>query len=127
MFFRAFIYNYYNESDWRNDRAKDAVDYFQGLDGKFEDNVVIQIKYGPLDFQVREPPNALFAHLQQTNVIIEVEVSQEYLGQQNHLVYEPPLWKTIYDFGKCEAPRKLPTRLASLKTLTIWPTIFPRS
>jgi alpha-glucuronidase len=68
------------------------------LDGKFDDNVVIQIKYGPIDFQVREPTSPLFANLLETSTAIELEVTQEYLGQQCHLVYLPPLWKTVLDF-----------------------------
>jgi len=59
---------------------------------------VIQIKYGPIDFQVREPASPLFANLVNTNTAIELEVTQEYLGQQCHLFYHPPLWKTILDF-----------------------------
>ncbi|KAL1968542.1 hypothetical protein VTN77DRAFT_1752 [Rasamsonia byssochlamydoides] len=98
VMFRAFVYNQLNESDWKADRAKAAVEFFQGLDGQFDDNVVVQIKYGPIDFQVREPTSPLFAHLQQTNTAIELEVTQEYLGQQCHLVYLPPLWKTVLDF-----------------------------
>ena len=62
------------------------------------DNVVVQVKYGPIDFQVREPPSPLFAHLQRTASAIELQVTQEYLGQQCHLVYLPPLWRTILDF-----------------------------
>lgn len=99
IMYRAFVYNdMLNESDWYADRAKAAVDYFQPLDGQFEDNVVVQIKYGPIDFQVREPTSPLFANLRETNVAIELEVAQEYLGQQCHLVYLPPLWKTVLDF-----------------------------
>lgn len=57
VMFRAFVYdNHINESNWKNDRANAAVDFFKDLDGKFDDNVVVQIKYGPIDFQVREPP-----------------------------------------------------------------------
>jgi len=100
VMFRAFVYDStnLNESHWREDRANAAVDFFDGLDGKFDDNVIIQIKYGPIDFQVREPTSPLFAHLQQTNSAIELQISQEYLGQQCHLVYLPPLWKTVLDF-----------------------------
>lgn len=96
--FRAFVYNQLNESNWRADRANAAVDFFKPLDGKFEENVVVQIKYGPIDFQVREPASPLFANLFNTSTAIELEVTQEYLGQQSHLVYLPPLWKTVLDF-----------------------------
>lgn len=95
---RAFVYNQLNESNWKADRANAAVEFFGDLDGQFDDNVVVQIKYGPIDFQVREPTSPLFAHLTNTNTAIELEVSQEYLGQQSHLVYLPPLWKTVLDF-----------------------------
>lgn len=99
LMYRAFVYNnHLNYSDWKADRAKAAVEYFQPLDGQFEENVVVQIKYGPIDFQVREPTSPLFANLRETNTAIELEVSQEYLGQQCHLVYLPPLWKTVLDF-----------------------------
>ncbi|KAJ4407663.1 hypothetical protein N0V82_009866 [Gnomoniopsis sp. IMI 355080] len=99
IMYRAFVYNdMLNESDWYADRAKAAVDNFAPLDGDFDDNVVVQIKYGPIDFQVREATSPLFANLPNTNVAIELEVAQEYLGQQCHLVYLPPLWKTQLDF-----------------------------
>lgn len=98
VMYRAFVYNKLNESNWKADRAKAAVNFFGHLDGQFHDNVVVQIKYGPIDFQVREPASPLFAHLHNTNTAIELQVAQEYLGQQCHLVYLPPLWRTILDF-----------------------------
>ena len=98
VMFRAFVYNQLNESNWYADRAKAAVDFFKPLDGEFDENVVVQIKFGPIDFQVREPASPLFANLLNTNTAIELEVAQEYLGQQSHLVYLPPLWKTVLDF-----------------------------
>ena len=98
VMFRAFVYNMLDESDWRADRANAAVQFFKDLDGQFDENVVVQIKYGPIDFQVREPTSPLFANLLQTDTAIELEVTQEYLGQQCHLVYLPPLWKTVLDF-----------------------------
>uniref|UniRef100_A0A060TAY8 Alpha-glucuronidase n=1 Tax=Blastobotrys adeninivorans TaxID=409370 RepID=A0A060TAY8_BLAAD len=98
VMFRAFVYDQLNESNWDADRAKAAVDYFKPLDGKFKDNVVVQIKYGPIDFQVREPASPLFANLPNTNTAIELEITQEYLGQQSHLVYLAPLWKELLDF-----------------------------
>mgnify|MGYP001657800874 CR=1 FL=1 len=98
VMYRAFVYNQLNESVWTADRAKAAVNFFKELDGEFDDNVVIQIKFGPIDFQVREPVSPLFANLFNTNTAIELQVTQEYLGQQSHLVYLPPLWKTILDF-----------------------------
>ncbi|KAF7595393.1 hypothetical protein BBP40_006387 [Aspergillus hancockii] len=99
LMFRTFVYDHHiNESIWTNDRANAQVDFFKELDGQFEENVILQIKYGPIDFQIREPVSPLFANLYQTNVAIELQVTQEYLGQQDHLVYLPPLWKTILDF-----------------------------
>ncbi|KAI1296006.1 glycoside hydrolase superfamily [Xylaria venustula] len=100
VMFRAFVYDSQNlnEANWKDDRANAAVDFFRGLDGKFDDNIVVQIKYGPIDFQVREPASPLFAHLQQTATAIELQITQEYMGQQCHLVYLAPLWKTILDF-----------------------------
>ncbi|KAJ7245838.1 glycoside hydrolase superfamily [Mycena rebaudengoi] len=99
VMYRAFVYNQLpNEGDWKADRANAAANFFRPLDGQFDDNVIIQIKYGPIDFQVREPASPLFANLLKTNAAIELQVSQEYLGQQCHLVYLPPLWRTILDF-----------------------------
>jgi alpha-glucuronidase len=101
ILFRAFVYDHrsLNQTlDWKADRANAAGDYFHDLDGKFEDNVAIQIKYGPIDFQVREPVSPLFANLVKTPSTIELQISQEYLGQQAHLVYLAPMWKEILDF-----------------------------
>jgi alpha-glucuronidase len=100
LVFRAFVYDsvHLNESVWTEDRANAAVQFFTGLDGKFAENALVQIKYGPIDFQVREPASPLFAYLRNTSTSIELEVTQEYLGQQCHLVYLPPLWKTVLDF-----------------------------
>ncbi|KAL7928627.1 glycoside hydrolase family 67 protein [Trichoderma chlorosporum] len=96
--FRAFVYDQLNETDWKADRANAAVEFFKDLDGQFDDNVLVQIKFGPIDFQVREPTSPLFANLPKTAVSIELEVTQEYLGQQCHLVYLPPLWQTVLGF-----------------------------
>ncbi|CAK7206180.1 hypothetical protein SEUCBS139899_008966 [Sporothrix eucalyptigena] len=98
LMYRAFVYDQLQESNWKADRANAAVSYFAPLDGQFDDNVVVQVKYGPIDFQVREPASPLFGHLQKTNAAIELQVTQEYLGQQCHLVYLPPLWRTVLDF-----------------------------
>src|SRR6266480_3534901 len=99
IFYRAFVYNHH--LDWRdakNDRAKAAYDNFHPLDGKFEDNVIIQIKYGPIDFQAREPVSPLLGGLQNTNEAIELQVTQEYTGQQRHLCFLIPMWKEVLDF-----------------------------
>jgi alpha-glucuronidase len=99
VMFRAFVYdNHLPPANWKADRANAAVEFFKDLDGKFAENVVVQIKYGPIDFQVREPPSPLFSTLRNTSVAIELQVTQEYLGQQDHLVYVAPLWKEIFDF-----------------------------
>ncbi|KAF2197693.1 alpha-glucuronidase [Delitschia confertaspora ATCC 74209] len=99
VMFRAFVYdNHLNESHWKDDRANAAVEFFKDLDGKFDDNVVVQIKYGAIDFQVREPVSPLFAHLPNSNTAIELQVTQEYLGQQAHLVYLAPMWKETLEF-----------------------------
>ncbi len=99
VFYRAFVYNHH--LDWRNlknDRAKAAYDNFHPLDGAFDDNVIIQIKNGPIDFQVREPVSPLFAGLHRTNEAIELQITQEYTGQQRHLCFLVPTWKEALDF-----------------------------
>jgi alpha-glucuronidase len=99
VFYRAFVYNHH--LDWtnlKNDRAKAAYDIFHPLDGRFADNVIIQIKYGPIDFQVREPVSPLFGGLEGTNVGIELQITQEYTGQQRHTCFLVPMWKQILDF-----------------------------
>src|SRR5579863_7927556 len=99
VFYRAFVYNHH--LDWRdpkNDRAKAAYDNFHPLDGKFDDNVIIQIKHGPIDFQAREPVSPLFSGLEKTNEAIELQITQEYTGQQRHLCFLPPMWKEALDF-----------------------------
>jgi alpha-glucuronidase len=99
LFYRAFVYDHH--LDWRNlknDRARAAYDIFNPLDGKFDDNVIIQIKHGPIDFQAREPVSPVFAGLQKTNAAVELPVMQEYTGQQRHMVYLMPYWKNVLDF-----------------------------
>jgi alpha-glucuronidase len=99
MMYRAFVYNHHLDwHDMKADRARAAYDYFHPLDGKFEANVVLQIKYGPIDFQVREPESPLFGAMNKTSEAIELQVTQEYLGQQRHLVFLPPMWKETLDF-----------------------------
>ena len=99
FFYRGFVYDH--RMDWRNlknDRARAAYDNFKDLDGKFDDNVVIQIKHGPIDFQVREPASPLFGALEKTNQAIELQITQEYMGQARFLVYLVPMWKEALDF-----------------------------
>jgi alpha-glucuronidase len=99
LFYRAFVYNHH--LDWtnpKNDRARAAYDIFHPLDGQFDDNIVVQIKNGPIDFQVREPVSPLFSGLRKTNQAIELEITQEYTGQQRHLCFLGPMWKEALDF-----------------------------
>lgn len=96
---RCFVYNCH--TDWRDrslDRAKAAYDNFMPLDGKFMDNVVLQIKNGPMDFQIREPVTPLFGGLEKTNQVLEVQIAQEYTGHQIDLCFLVPLWKEVLDF-----------------------------
>jgi alpha-glucuronidase len=99
VFYRAFVYNHH--LDWRdlkNDRAKAAYDNFHPLDGAFEGNAIAQIKNGPIDFQVREPVSPLIGGLRKTNEAIELQITQEYTGQQKHLCFLVPMWKEVLDF-----------------------------
>jgi len=96
---RAFVYNH--RQDWRDrrtDRARAAYDHFAPLDGRFDDNVIVQVKYGPLDFQVREPVSPVIPAMRRTRVALELQVTQEYTGQQRHAVYLAPQWREILDF-----------------------------
>lgn len=92
IMWRAFVYNPTPE-----DRAKQAYQEFVPLDGQFRDNVIIQIKNGPIDFQPREPFNPLFGAMKKTSQMIEFQITQEYLGFSNHLVYLAPLFKETLD------------------------------
>ncbi|MDR0982520.1 MAG: alpha-glucuronidase [Culturomica sp.] len=87
VMWRAFVYNPSKE-----DRAKQAYNEFMPLDGKFRDNVIIQVKNGPIDFQPREPFNPLFGGMQKTAVMPELQITQEYLGFSNHLVFLASMW-----------------------------------
>ncbi len=111
LFYRGFVYDHL--MDWRdrkNDRARAAVDNFTPLDGKFDGNVILQIKNGPIDFQVREPASPLFAALEHTNTAIELQITQEYLGQQRHVVFLPPMWKEVLDFDMRARPAPTPVK-----------------
>jgi len=99
IFYRGFVYDHH--MDWnnpKNDRARAAYDNFHPLDGQFDDNVIVQIKHGPIDFQVREPASPLFGALERTNQAIELQITQEYMGQARHTVFLVPMWKTVLDF-----------------------------
>jgi alpha-glucuronidase len=99
VFYRAFVYNHHLDwQDLKNDRAKAAYDNFHPLDGAFDDNAIVQIKNGPIDFQVREPASPLFAGLRRTNEAIELQITQEYTGQQRQLCFLVPMWKEVLDF-----------------------------
>ena len=96
---RCFVYDC--EQDWRDmeiDRAKSAYDNFLPMDSKFAENVILQIKNGPMDFQVREPVSPLFGALRRTNQMLEIQIAQEYTGQQIDLCYLVPMWKEVLDF-----------------------------
>ena len=111
VLYRAFVYNHH--LDWRDpkaDRARAAYDIFHPLDGRFAPNVIVQIKEGPIDFQVREPVSPLFAGLEQTNSAMEVQITQEYLGQQRHLVCIAPMWKQVLDFDLRAQNRSTPVK-----------------
>jgi alpha-glucuronidase len=99
IFYRGFVYDHH--MDWtnpKNDRARAAYDNFHALDGQFDDNAIVQIKHGPIDFQVREPASPLFGALEKTNQAIELQITQEYFGQGRHTVFLVPMWKEALDF-----------------------------
>ena len=111
VLYRGFVYN--NHLDWRDpkaDRARAGVDNFVKYDGQFEPNVIIQIKEGPIDFQAREPVSPLFAALHHTNVAMEVQASQEYTGQQRHMVWLPSMWKWVLDTDLRAENRSTPVK-----------------
>jgi alpha-glucuronidase len=96
---RAFVYNH--RQDWRDrstDRARAAFDHFAPLDGRFRDNVILQVKHGPLDFQAREPVSPLIAAMPGSRVAVEFQVTQEYTGQQRHVCYLGPMWSEVLGF-----------------------------
>jgi alpha-glucuronidase len=111
VLYRAFVYNHH--LDWKDpkaDRARAAYDIFHPLDGKFAANVIVQTKEGPIDFQAREPVSPLFSGLEKTSQAMEVQITQEYTGQQRHLVYLAPMWKQVLDFDMRAGGRSTPVR-----------------
>ena len=99
IIWRCFVYDC--SQDWWNreaDRARAAYDIFEPLDGRFLDNVILQIKNGPIDFQIREPVSPLFGALKKTNQILEFQITQEYTGNQRDICYLIPMWKETMDF-----------------------------
>ena len=95
VMWRAFVY-----APQSSDRANQAYEEFMPLDGQFADNVIIQIKNGPVDFQPREPYSPLFTAMQKTPMMVEFQITQEYLGAANHLVYLAPMWREFFSFVK---------------------------
>ena len=95
VMWRSFVYGANHKGE---DRVKQAVSEFKNLDGKFRDNVILQSKNGPLDFQPREPYAPIFDNIQKTPQMAELQITQEYLGQSKHLVYLAPMWKEFFDF-----------------------------
>ncbi len=111
VLYRAFVYdNHLDYSNMKADRARAAYDIFHPLDGQFAPNVIVQIKYGPIDFQAEEPVSPLFAGLHKTSEAMELQITQEYLGQQRHLVYLAPLWKEKLDFDLRAENRATPVK-----------------
>lgn len=95
IMWRSFVYGANHKGE---DRVKQAVSEFKGMDGKFRDNVILQSKNGPLDFQPREPYAPIFDNIRQTPQIAELQITQEYLGQSKHLTYLAPMWKEFFGF-----------------------------
>ncbi|MCF0093803.1 alpha-glucuronidase [Micromonospora sp. MH99] len=97
---RAFVYNHHQ--DWRDrstDRARAAYDHFAPLDGRFRTNVVLQVKFGPVDFQTREPVSPVLAAMPATRIAVELQVTQEYTGQQRHVCHLGPCWSDVLRFA----------------------------
>lgn len=95
VMWRSFVYGANHKGE---DRVKQAVSEFKYQDGKFRDNVILQSKNGPLDFQPREPYAPIFDNIHQTPQIAELQITQEYLGQSKHLIYLAPMWKEFFRF-----------------------------
>ncbi|MER7368671.1 alpha-glucuronidase, partial [Nonomuraea wenchangensis] len=96
---RAFVYDH--RQDWRDrstDRARAACDHFAPLDGRFAENVILQVKHGPMDFQPREPVSPVIAAMPATKLAVELQVTQEYTGQQRHVCYLAPMWSELLAF-----------------------------
>jgi len=95
VMWRCFVYGANHKGE---DRVKQAVSEFKPLDGQFRENVILQTKNGPLDFQPREPYSPVFDQITQTPNMVELQITQEYLGQSRHLVYLAPMWKEFFSF-----------------------------
>ena len=114
VMWRAFVY-----SPTDADRAKQAYLEFQPLDGQFRDNVIVQIKNGPVDFQPREPYSPLFGAMPRTPQMVEFQITQEYLGFSNHLAYLAPMWEEFFDFVKPSSLKAI-AGVANIGTDTNW-------
>ena len=101
IMWRSFVYGAKHKGE---DRVKQAVSEFRDLDGQFRDNVILQSKNGPLDFQPREPYAPIFDNMHQTQQVAELQITQEYLGQSRHLVYLAPMWREFFGYV---APKRL--------------------
>ncbi len=99
IIWRCFVYNCTQDwRDYKTDRARAGYDYFKDLDGAYHDNVILQIKNGPMDFQIREPISPLLGGLTKTNQMLEVQIAQEYTGHQIDLCYLIPMFKEVLGF-----------------------------
>lgn len=99
IIWRCFVYNCTQDwRDYKTDRARAGYDYFKDFDGEYHDNVILQIKNGPMDFQIREPISPLLGGLTKTNQLLEVQIAQEYTGHQIDLCYLIPMFKEVLDF-----------------------------
>ena len=114
VMWRAFVYD-----PKSSDRANQAYDEFMPLDGQFADNVIIQIKNGPVDFQPREPYSPLFTALRNTPMMVEFQITQEYLGAANHLVYLAPMWREFFSFVRPASLRAM-AGVANIGDNTNW-------
>ena len=114
VMWRAFVY-----APQSPDRANQAYLEFMPLDGQFADNVIIQIKNGPIDFQPREAYSPLFTAMQKTQMMVEFQITQEYLGAANHLVYLAPMWQEFFSFVK-PASLKAMAGVANIGDDTNW-------
>ena len=114
VMWRAFVY-----APQSPDRANQAYLEFMPLDGQFADNVIIQIKNGPVDFQPREPYSPLFTAMQKTPMMVEFQITQEYLGAANHLVYLAPMWQEFFSFVKPQSLKAM-AGVANIGDNTNW-------
>lgn len=111
---RAFVYDHHQ--DWRDrstDRARAAHDHFAPLDGRFAGNVILQVKHGPIDFQTREPVSPVIAAMPHTHLAVELQVTQEYTGQQRHVCYLGPMWSEVLAFTPWGAKRPTVAEVAA--------------